>query len=226
MTAARARTGKPDPAVSPRQSRSQAGERVSTPKGQRTRRDRPCERSRRRIARPSEHGARLGRRGCSWANATLTLRSRAGRCLLIAKQARQVAECRYPRAMRSSRGRELVDERLASLRNSGRRSWGLFARSQCREAKRDCCMARQSAGRTPPQRPRRRAASGILPTWKSPDGRQNERRLADTSGRSDGSCRNRGRRSSRAGGAFRDPVDARRSEAGREAAWRNSARTS
>jgi hypothetical protein len=57
----------------------------------------------------------LGADSRSAANATLTLRSRAGRCLLIAKQARQVAECRYPRAMRSSRGRELVDERLASL---------------------------------------------------------------------------------------------------------------
>src|ERR1035437_7028677 len=67
--------------------------------------------------------------------------------------------------------------------------------------------------------PRRRGASGILPTWKVPWRRRNERSLADTHGRRDGSRRNRGRRSSRAGGAFRDRVDARRSEAWREAAW-------
>jgi hypothetical protein len=62
-------------------------------------------------------------------------------------------------------------------------------------------------------------ASGSLPAWKVPWRRRNERSLADTHGRRDGSRRNRGRRSSRAGGAFRDRVDARRSEASREAAW-------
>ena len=78
----------------------------------------------------------------------------------------------------------------------------------------------QTAGVRPNWRcARRRGASGILPTWKVPWTRRNERSLADTHGRSDGSRRNRGRRSSRAGGAFRDRVDARRSEAWREAAW-------